>query len=101
MSSSGQLPPKRWTAPSLLSLLLALADVVFIVIGLFSRRPVLWLLGATSLFGPTFAAISVGWALDYRLPSIAYRWRARLMQWFFMLVGFTLLILAVVDRTKL
>jgi hypothetical protein len=101
MTSSGQLPFKRWTAPSVLSQLLAVAAVAFIVIGLFSRRLVPVLLGATALVGPIFAAISIGWALDYKLPRVAYRWRARLMQWFFMLVGVTLLILAVVDRTKL
>ena|SRR5215813_532940 len=100
LSSTDRLPPGRWTLPGVLSLLIALASVAFIIAGAFSHRLVPLLLGATSLLGPSFAAVSVGWALDYKLARTPQSWRIRAMQWFFMSVSIALFTLAIMHRSE-
>lgn len=82
-----------------MSVLLAIADLVSLILGVVWRRPPLVLFGIAGL-GASFAAISVGWALDFRLLAIEGRWRIRAMHWFFNLVVCTCLILAVVDTLR-
>src|SRR5262245_17187866 len=95
-----QLPLRRWSLPLLLSILLGIASVFSVIVGLLSRRPSFLLFGVAALAGPSFAAISVGWALDFRLPAIAGRWRIRAMHWFFNTVAGVCLGLAVVDAGR-
>lgn len=94
-----QPPPGRWTAPSLLSIALGIAAFCLIVIGLFSHRaaPVL---GGVGGLGADFAAVSVGWALDYKVARTPQSWRIRLMQWFFMSVTAALIVSVVVHRAQ-
>lgn len=93
---SRQLPLGRWSFALFLSVLLCIADLIALIIGLFLKRAPLWLFGIAGL-GPSSAAISVGWALDFRLPAMERRWRIRAMHWFFNLTVGTCLVLAMVD----
>src|SRR5215472_1991260 len=99
MQQSQQLPRRRWSLPLLLSVLLAIADLVSLVLGVVWRRPPLLLFGIAGL-GASFTAISVGWALDFRLSAIKGRWRIRAMHWFFNLVASACVLLAVVDTLR-
>lgn len=93
---SRQLPLGRWSFALFLSVLLCIADLIALIIGLFLKRAPLWLFGIAGL-GASSAAISVGWALDFRLPAMERRWRIRAMHWFFNLTVGTCLVLAMVD----
>lgn len=92
-------PRRRWTAATLLSLALGIVALCLIVIGLSSRRAVP-LLGGIAGLGASFAAISVGWALDYKLVRTTQNLRVRIMQWFFMLVALVFVISSVVNRAR-
>lgn len=100
MHKSQPSPLGQWSLSLLLSILLGTADLVFVILGLLWRRPPLLLFGIAGL-GASFAAISVGWALDFRLPAtIEGRSRVRAVYWFFNLVVGVCLLLAVVDTVR-
>ena len=95
-----QLPPRRWSLPSIVSILLGIGSVFSVIVGLLSMRPSFLLFGIAALAGPSFAAIGVGWALDFRLGITEGRWRIRAMHWFFNTVAGVCLGLAVVDAGR-
>ena len=100
MHTTPQLPLRRWSLTTLLSILLGIASAFSVIVGLLSRRPSFLLFGIAALAGPSFAAISVGWALDFRLPAFESRWQIRAMHWFFNTVAGVCLGLAIVDAGR-
>jgi membrane protease YdiL (CAAX protease family) len=99
MHVSRQQPPRRWSLPLLLSILLSIGSVFSVIVGVLSRQPSFLLFGIGAL-AASFAAISVGWALDFRLGITEGRWRIRAMHWFFNTVVGVCLGLAVVDAGR-
>ena len=100
MHTRPQLPPRRWSLPLFLSILLGIGSAFSVIVGLVSRRPSFLLFGIAALAGPSLAAVSVGWALNFRLPAVEGRWRIRAMHWFFNIVAGVCLGLAVADAGR-
>lgn len=99
MHQSPQPPAGRRSLALLVSILLGIGSVFSFAVGLLSRRPSFLLFGSGAL-AASFAAISVGWALDFRVGVIEGRWRIRAMQWFFSTVVGVCLGLGVVNAGR-
>jgi hypothetical protein len=92
---AGSEPPRRWTTVSAISLVLGISALVLFVFGLATLRVLPLGSGAAGL-GASFAGISTGWALDFKLPpntlANGQRFRIRTMQMFFALVVLILVV---------